>query len=160
MRACALIVSLAVVLLAGCGGEKEDTATTKTTSATERAAQARARVKARAADAKRMERVTAPAGSCLEELGFKVTGGSPRVTDERAPDYQLVLNARRRGHGAIVAYYNDLARAKTYAEVTRKNARKLKSTTVEQRGAINIVWVRLPDPALRGRVRACLVRDS
>ena len=71
-----------------------------------------------------------------------------------------MLNARTRGRGAIIAYYNDLARAKKYAEVTRKNASKLKSATVEQRGAINIVWVRLPDPALRGRIRACLVRDS
>ena len=157
MRAGPLIMALVVALLAGCGGKDDADATKTTRTATP---QQRAAQQARVAAAKRMERVTAPARTCLQQLDFSVTRGSPRITDERAPDYQLVLNARTRGHGAIIAYYNDLARAKKYAEVTRKNAEKLKSTTVEQRGAINIVWVRLTDEALRGRIRACLVRDS
>jgi hypothetical protein len=163
-----LIVSLAI-LLAGCGGSKDggaktSTAATPTTGAQAGSAAQRARAaataKLRAANAKRMQHTTAPARSCLRHLGYKVTDGSPRLNDDRAPDYQFVLNETARGHGAIIAFYNDLARAKRFGAITRKNASKLHDASVEQRGDINIVWIGLHDTARRDRIKACILRTS
>ena len=98
-------------------------------------------------------RAAAPAHDCLTKAGYRVTAGSPRLDDRNGPDYQFVL--QRRGEGAFVAFYSTLARADRYVSAIRKNARKFGGTAVERRGAVTIVWVRLPEDR-RARVRACL----
>lgn len=165
-RAAALAVVVVATALAGCGGANDASArhaATQPTSsrpASSNAQAAAALRRTRIAEGERMKGLTGPARTCLRKLGYKVSGGAPRVGDDRAPDYQLVLNGSARGHGAIVAYYSELDRAAHYEAITARNARKLPDASVERRGAINIVWVRLHDEALRGRIRACVLRDS
>ena len=100
-------------------------------------------------------RAAAPAQACLTRAGYRLTAGSPRLDDKNAPDYQLVIQRRRAGDGAFIAFYADRARAERYASAIRRRAQRFGRSSVERRGTVTIVWVRLPQER-RERVRDCL----
>ena len=100
-------------------------------------------------------RAAAPAQACLTRAGYRVTAGSPRLDDKNAPDYQLVIQRRRAGDGAFIAFYADPARADRYAAAIGRRRRRFGRASVERRGSVTIVWVRLPQER-RERVRDCL----
>ena len=93
--------------------------------------------------------------SCLTKEGYRLQGGAPQLDDADTPEYEIVLSVPR--GGGFIGFYESVARAKRVASQLRRNAQKTSGAAVERQGEINIVWVDLPDPAPRARVRGCLV---
>jgi hypothetical protein len=148
-----LVLALAA-LPTGCGGNDDDpvragTATTATVTAPSGQPTTTSTVGQGAAQTER-DRIA----DCLKKEGFRLQGGAPQGTDA-SPEYQIIFSDPR-GGGYIGFYRND-SRAKRVATQLRKNAQHTSGAAVERRGAINIVWVDLPDPAARAGVRDCLV---
>ncbi len=144
-----LLTALLVVAVAGCGGSDSGDGTDRKPQAKAKRAEQRDRARLESA-----QRVAEPARVCLTKAGYKVIGGSPRLDDRNAPDYELVLTGH--GGGAFIAFYKQIARAKRFEPGIKKNARQFRGASVERHGAITIVWVRLTGPTTRARVRACL----
>ena len=149
-----VLVPIAVVGLAGCGGDDDSAgsrgATTTTTTAPTATPTATPTVAQQAPQTE-----TARVGDCLRKLGYRLTGGPPQTKDSEAPDYQIVL-ASRRG-GGYIGFYRNVSRAKRVAKRLRANARRTSGAAAERHGSINIVWVDLSDSAARRAVRGCLV---
>jgi hypothetical protein len=143
-----LAVFVFVFALAGCGGDggggndsADATATTATTATTPRTPVLTAR-----------DQIS----SCLTGLGFKLTGGvAPNASDPDSAEYQIVMDSPR--GGGYIGFYKNASRAQRVIKQLRKNAKSFKGAAVERHGAVNIVWVDLPDKAARVSVRGCLV---
>ena len=141
-------VMLAVLLLGlpGCGGNDDDgggsaDATTTATATTPRTPVLTAR-----------DRIS----SCLTGLGYRLTGGaSQNASDPDSADYQIVMDGPR--GGGYIGFYKNASRAARVLRQLRRNATQFSGAAVEGHGAVNIVWVDLPDKAARTSVRACLV---
>jgi hypothetical protein len=149
-RAPALLAVL-VLVLAGCGGDGDgggdgaDATATATTPATTSTA-------AQAPGLTEHDRIS----SCLTGLGYKLTGGiAPNASDTDSADYQIVMDSSR--GGGYIGFYKNASRAQRVVKQLRKNAKSFKGAAVENHGAVNIVWVDLPDKAARASVRGCLV---
>jgi hypothetical protein len=94
--------------------------------------------------------------SCLTGLGYKLTGGaSQNAADPNSADYQIIFDGR--SGGGYVGFYKNVSRAQRVVKQLRKNATRFTGAAAERHGAVNIVWVDLPDKAARQSVRACLV---
>ena len=142
-----LPVVLGVLALAGCGddggGDRADaTATTPATTATAPTAPA---LTAR-------DRIS----SCLTGLGYKLTGGAAQsASDPSSADYQIIFDGPH--GGGYIGFYKNTSRAARVVKQLKKNATRFTGAAAERHGAVNIVWVDLPDKASRESVRACLV---
>ena len=94
--------------------------------------------------------------SCLTGLGFKLTGGAAQnASDPDAADYQIVMDGPR--GGGYIGFYKNASRAARVVKQLKKNATRFTGAAAERHGAVNIVWVDLPDKAARASVRGCLV---
>jgi hypothetical protein len=94
--------------------------------------------------------------SCLTKEGYRLQGGAPQATaDTEAPDYQIIFSGPR--GGGYIGFYKNASRAQRVGAQLRENAQRTRGASVERHGAINIVWVDMPDPVARAGVRSCLV---
>jgi hypothetical protein len=142
----AALLGVLVLVLAGCGGGGGGgdgggaTATTPATTATAPPAlTARDRI-----------------SSCLTGLGYKLTGGAAQnASDPSSPDYQIIFDGP--DGGGYIGFYKNTSRAERVVKQLKKNATRFTGAAAERHGAVNIVWVDLPDKAARESVRACLV---
>jgi hypothetical protein len=144
------LLALFVLVLAGCGGGGErgkDSADATTTTPATTATAPRTPVLTE------RDRIS----SCLTGLGYKLTGGaSPNASDPDSADYQIIMDSAR-GGGGYIGFYKNASRAQRVIKQLRKNAKSFTGAAVENHGAVNIVWVDLPDKAARASVRGCLV---
>ena len=150
-----MVVLALAALPAGCGGDDDvaadaGAATTPTATAPRRP---RPTTTARAGPAPPTERDRISA--CLTQAGYRLQGGAPQTSDTESPDYQIIFSGPR--GGGYIGFYRNASRAKRVAMQLRKNAQRTSGAAVERHGAINIVWVDLPDRAARASVRGCLV---
>jgi hypothetical protein len=134
-----------VLVLAGCGGgddgggDRADATTTTATAPPPPALTARDRI-----------------SSCLTGLGYKLSGGAaPNASDPSSPDYQIIFDGP--DGGGYIGFYKNTSRAERVVKQLKKNATRFTGAAAERHGAVNIVWVDLPDKAARESVRACLV---
>ena len=141
-------VLLGVLVLAGCGGDDDgdtDRADTTTTAVTTAPAPRTPALTER-------DRIS----TCLTGLGYKLTGGAAQnAGDPDSPDYQIVMDGPR--GGGYIGFYKNTSRAERVVKQLKKNATRFTGAAAERHGAVNIVWVDLPDKAARQSVRACLV---
>ncbi len=151
------IVVLALVIMpVGCGGDGDDepsaagSGATSTVPAPAGAATATAPTTTSPAVQTESERV----GACLKQEGYRLQGGAPGSTDSESPEYQIIFSGPR--GGGYIGFYKNASRARRVAAQLRKNAQRTTGADVERHGAINVVWVDLPDQGARRRVRACL----
>jgi len=152
-----VVVGLAL-LPAGCGGDDDSSLDDRaTTTPTVTAPTIRPNVPAttdttgQPAPQTERERIRA----CLTVEGYRLQGGEPQVSDTEAPEYQIIFSGPR--GGGYIGFYRNQSRAMRVAKQLRRNAQRTSGAAVERHGAINIVWVDLPDLAARERVRGCLV---
>jgi hypothetical protein len=138
-------VLVLVLVLAGCGGgddgggDRADATTTTATAPPPPALTARDRI-----------------SSCLTGLGYKLSGGAaPNASDPSSPDYQIIFDGPH--GGGYIGFYKNTSRAERVVKQLKKNATRFTGAAAERHGAVNIVWVDLPDKAARESVRACLV---
>lgn len=145
-------VLLAVLVLAGCGGN-DDAGDDGTNAATATStAPAPTTTTPRTPVSSARDRIS----SCLTGLGYRLTGGaSQNASDPDSADYQIVMDSPR--GGGYIGFYKNAARAARVLRQLRKNATKFAGAAVERHGAVNIVWVDMPDKAARTDARACLV---
>lgn len=150
----AAAAAIAVLMLAGCGddGEKGSAggATATATATTAAAPTTTTPAPYGGANPTKRDRIA----NCLTSLGYKLTGGQTGDSDPGTADYQIVFD--RSGGGGYLGFYKTVARAERAVKQLRRNATKFKGAGAERRGAINIVWIDLPDQAARTSVRACL----
>ena len=148
-RTAVLLGGLVLVLvLAGCSGGDDGgedgagtTATTATTATAPQSPVASAR-----------DRIS----NCLTGLGYKLTGGAAQnASDPNSADYQIVMDSPR--GGGYIGFYKNASRAARVVQQLKKNATRVTGASAERHGAVNIVWVDLPDKAARASVRGCLV---
>jgi hypothetical protein len=143
---------LLALVLAGCGGEDARDARTATAPTAQTATTAIAPPTTGAQTAPQTERERV--GECLKKDGYRLQGGAPQVDDTESPEYQIIFSGPR--GGGYIGFYKNASRARRVAAQLRKNAQRTTGAAVERHGAINVVWVDLPDQGARRRVRACL----
>ncbi len=155
MRWCVRVIAvLALVALpAGCGGGDGGSANAGAAATTATATTTPAATTATTATTPPTERDRL--STCLTQAGYRLQGGASQASDSEAPDYQIVFSGPR--GGGYIGFYRNTSRARRVAMQLRKNAQRTSGAAVERHGAINIVWVDLPDPAARASVRGCLV---
>ncbi len=142
-------VLVLVLVLAGCGGggDSDDGDSAGTTTAATTTSTAPQTPVATARD-----RIS----NCLTGLGYKLTGGAVQnASDPDAADYQIVMDGPR--GGGYIGFYRNASRAARVVTQLKKNAARVSGASAERHGAVNIVWVDLPDKAARASVRGCLV---
>jgi len=151
------VVVVLAVLPAGCGGDADSTDAGATTTPTVTAPTIRPTVPAttgttgQPAPQTERERIR----GCLTTEGYRLQGGEPQSEDTESPEYQIIFSGPR--GGGYIGFYRNQSRAMRVAKQLRRNAQRTSGAAVERHGAINIVWVDLPDPAARESVRGCLV---
>ena len=59
--------------------------------------------------------------------------------------------------GGYIGFYKNASRAARVVKQLQQNATRVTGAAAERHGAVNIVWVDLPDKAARASVRGCLV---
>jgi hypothetical protein len=154
-RGLAAIVVLALAALpAGCGGDDEDATragTATTPAATAPSGQSTTTSTVVQAPRTGRERIT----ECLKKEGYRLQGGPPQDTDTESAEHQIIFSGPR--GGGYIGFYKNTSRAKRVLTQLRKNAQRTSGAAVERNGAINIVWIDLPDQGARRRVRDCLV---
>ena len=151
----AVLVLALVGLPAGCGGDDEPgtaAATTATTATTANPATAPTTTSTLPAPARQTE--TERVAACLRKEGYRLQGGVPQVKDTESPEFQIILSGPR--GGGYIGFYRNATRARRVAVRLRRNATRTSGASVERHGAINVLWVDLPDPNARANVRACL----
>ena len=157
----AIVVVALAVLPAGCGGDDNatdagattPTVTAPTTSPTVPATTGTTGTTRTSAPQTERERIAA----CLEAEGYRLQGGkAPSGGDTELPEYQIIFG-RPRGGGGYIGFYRNRSRAMRVAKQVRQTVQRMSGAAVERHGSINIVWIDLPDPAARERVRGCLV---
>lgn len=152
-----VLLGLLVALPAGCGGDDDEPTRAATATATTPAAGAPSgqptttSTVTQGAPQTERDRV----GECLKKEAYRLSGGAPQSSDSESPEYQIIFSGAR--GGGYIGFYRNESRAKRVAKQLRKNAQRTSGAAVERHGAINIVWVDLPDSAARAAVRGCLV---
>ena len=142
-----VLLGVLVLALAGCGGGGDDgggdraDATTTTTATTPQTPVLTAR-----------DRIS----GCLTALGYKLTGGaSQNASDPDGAEYQIVMDGPR--GGGYIGFYKNASRAARVVKQLKENATRVTGAAAERHGAVNIVWVDLPDKAAR---RVCAPASS
>lgn len=139
-----------VLALAGCGGDDGDKDRAGTTTAATTPATTSTAPQSPVATAR--DRIS----NCLTGLGYKLTGGAVQnASDADAADYQIVMDGPR--GGGYIGFYRNASRAERVVKQLKRNATQFTGASAERHGAVNIVWVDLPDKAARASVRGCLV---
>jgi hypothetical protein len=144
-----VLLGVLVLGFAGCGGDgddgggdRADTTTTPETTAT--------------APQTPVLTERDQISSCLTGLGYKLTGGAtPSASDPNTADYQIIFDGAH--GGGYIGFYKNTSRAQRVVRQLRKHATRFTGAAAERHGAVNIVWIDLPDKASRQSVRACLV---
>lgn len=166
-----LAAAIAVVLLAGCGGDAEErartsgqtaaptqttplTGTTKTgtTEQTSPGASAPSRGGRSEQPAVRAVR------DCLSQHGYRATGTVRPPGSPDAPSQEILVAAAR--GSAIIAFYDAVTPARRYEARLRQNASRIKGARVERQGTIITVWVDLTDTTARSRIRDCVRQEA
>lgn len=166
-----LATAIAVLLLAGCGGDEEERArtsgqtpgATQTTPLTGTTKTGTTEQTAPGATAPpRGGRPEPPAvralRDCLSQHGYRATGSIRPPGSPDAPGQEILVTAA--GGSAIIAFYDAVAPARRYQARLRRNARGIKGASVERQGTIITVWVGLTDMTVRSRIRDCVRQEA
>jgi len=87
--------------------------------------------------------------ACLTNKGLRVTGG-PVIPSQgpNSPDGELITA------DAFIAFYTDTDKAQRLEPQVKRNARPFGGQVV-RRGAVTVLWIRVPASALRNAVSDC-----